>query len=402
MQIINTLLISISLLGTSKNKLQTIDLSDSGNKINTNYLKHLDSTFSKVRLIGMGESTHGTSEFTTIRADIFKYLVKNHNYTIFFLEADYNACVRVNRYIKGADDDPNKAFKEVRLWPWLNQDLLDLIEWMRLYNKDHENVLEFVGCDMQLIHDDNMELPRLLNYNPKYNGYSSILPSLDFDRKDTLTVLSKRSDWLTFSDSFTKVFPNDEGLMISTISQWFANETDYNIKENFRDSCMGNNIADYLEKRPKAKGIYFAHNGHIEKLSTRFISNIYPIRMAGYFLNERLGNQYFSIAMDFRKGSFNALTWKEDKFVMKQFVIKKRDWRSLAHYVIGRENKIKFLYTSSIPANKGFKFNRIGSVFGKDREGYEYKQYSFLYKNNYDAYIIINKGTPTKLLYYKF
>jgi erythromycin esterase len=342
MKFLFTFLLIIPLLSFNWNKLQTINLSDSGSKINSNYLKQLDSTFSKVRLIGLGESTHGTSEFTTIRADIFKYLVENHNYTIFFLEADYNACVRVNRYISGSDDNVKDAFREVRLWPWLNQEFLDFVEWMRLYNMNHNNVLEFVGCDMQLIQDDKIELTRLFTTNPKYLEYSSILPTLDIDRKDSLSIQTKKNEWKAFSDSFSRSFPNEESLMIATISQWFENETYYNIKENFRDSCMGNNIADYIEKRPGAKGVYFAHNAHIEKLSTRLLSNIYPIKMAGYFLNERLGNQFFSVALDFRTGSFNALNFKTDKYEMECFTIKRRDWRSLAHYVLGKDNNNPF------------------------------------------------------------
>ena len=67
----------ISAFGYSQNKIRTINLSDSGNSLNIDYLKQLDSIFEKSRIIGLGESTHGTSEFTTIRAQIFKYLVKN-------------------------------------------------------------------------------------------------------------------------------------------------------------------------------------------------------------------------------------------------------------------------------------------------------------------------------------
>lgn len=71
----------------------------SQNEINSFPLKHLspieetsdlgtlDSLFTNRKIIGVGESTHGTSEFTTMRYRLFKYLVENHEFNTFFLEA---------------------------------------------------------------------------------------------------------------------------------------------------------------------------------------------------------------------------------------------------------------------------------------------------------------------------
>ena len=55
------------------------------NSSNDNDLKSLDSIIGNRKIIGMGESTHGTSEFTTMRHRFFKYLVENHGYNSFFL-----------------------------------------------------------------------------------------------------------------------------------------------------------------------------------------------------------------------------------------------------------------------------------------------------------------------------
>ena len=90
-------------------EFKSINLSDSVNVIMPKYLKQLDEVFKAKRVIGLGEATHGTSEFTQIRLDLFKYLVENHDYTIFFLEADYSACSRINRYIHGAEDNGKEA-----------------------------------------------------------------------------------------------------------------------------------------------------------------------------------------------------------------------------------------------------------------------------------------------------
>lgn len=378
--------------------MHAINLCDSGNTINSIYLKQLDAVFEKKRLIGLGESTHGTSEFTLIRGELFKYLVKNHNYTAFFLEADFNACSRVNRYIHQSKDDSKEALLEVRLWPWLTEELLELIEWMRIYNQNHDNILEFIGCDMQLIADDRLELPRILSSNSKYHEYLPKLPNLDFETKDTSLLISKSQEWSEFSDEFLKAFPNENHLRMTSVSQWFENELSKGFKENFRDSCMAMNIADYLEERPKVRGIYFAHNGHVGKITNHFPRDMPVLKRAGHFLDERLGNHYFAIALEFNTGSFNAINYLDEEYVMEYFTINKRNRKSLAHHVLRKDDKIKYLSANSIPSKKYLKINSIGAIYGKSKTGQKIHRYRRLDKVHYDAFIVINKGTPTKLL----
>ncbi|PLX04397.1 MAG: hypothetical protein C0594_09265, partial [Marinilabiliales bacterium] len=62
-------------------------------------LKFLDNVLNNKAIIGVGESTHGTSEFTIMRHRLFRYLVENFGFNTFFLEADYSGCRNINRYI---------------------------------------------------------------------------------------------------------------------------------------------------------------------------------------------------------------------------------------------------------------------------------------------------------------
>ena len=398
MRILTSLLLFISTITFSQKNIKSIELSDSGSILNADYLKSLDSTFEKVTLIGLGESTHGTSEFTIIRGEIFKYLVENHNYTVFFLEADFNACSRVNRYIQGAEDASKEALIEVRLWPWLTQELLDLIEWMRSYNQNHDNRLKFVGCDMQLIVDDRLELKRFFSDNPKYSEFVSQLPDLNFDTKDSTILKLKQKEWIEFSDNFYKSFPDEETLMISTVSQWFEDAIYKGYKENFRDSCMAKNIADYLEKRPSIKGVYFAHNAHVSKIAHRYKNLNEHMKRAGHFLDDRLKDKYFAIALEFNKGSFNAINYRNDEHVMESFTIKKNHRKSLSHIILGKEDKIKYVKSTNLPENQYIRINSIGAIYGKSKSGYKIYRYRKLELYHYDALIVINQGTPTKLL----
>lgn len=398
MKIFFLLFLCFPIICCSQKQLQTISLSDSGNILNSIYLKELDSVFKESRLIGMGESTHGTSEFTLIRTDIFKYLVEKHNYSVFFLEADYNACSRVNRFIHGANDEAKEALLEVRLWPWMTEELLDFIGWMRTYNMTHDNVLEFVGCDMQLIVDDKIELTRIFSNNKKFFEFESKLPNLDFDVKNLEIVNEKHKEWIEFSNNFYEAFPEEEVLMINTVSQWFKNATSKNHRVSFRDSCMGNNIAFYLNKNPHLKGMYFAHNGHVGNISYKLNDIDDKMKRAGHFLKEQFADKYYIIAMDFNTGSFNAINYYNQEYFMEYFIIKKRDRKSLSYFVLRNDDKIKFVKAKDIPLKKQLKINFIGAIYGNSINGNKIYRYRKLESCDYDGFILVNKTTPTNLL----
>ncbi len=53
----------------------------------------------------IGEASHGTHEFYQERAAITKRLVAEKGFTAIAVEADWPDAYRVNRYVRGTDDD---------------------------------------------------------------------------------------------------------------------------------------------------------------------------------------------------------------------------------------------------------------------------------------------------------
>ncbi|MFL5702674.1 MAG: erythromycin esterase family protein [Ktedonobacteraceae bacterium] len=88
----------------------------------------------------IGEASHGTHEFYRERATITKRLIMEKGFTVVAIEADWPDAYRVNRYVRDIDDDTsgNEAlagFKRFPTWMWRNTDVLEFIEWLRLYNR---------------------------------------------------------------------------------------------------------------------------------------------------------------------------------------------------------------------------------------------------------------------------
>lgn len=48
----------------------------------------------------LGESSHGTSEYYTIRAELSKRLIKEKGFSVIAVEGDWPSCQSINRYIK--------------------------------------------------------------------------------------------------------------------------------------------------------------------------------------------------------------------------------------------------------------------------------------------------------------
>jgi hypothetical protein len=86
-------------------------------------------------IIGLGEATHGSSEFFSRKHRLVKYLVEELGYTTFVPETDGPIGLALDEYVLNGTGDP----KAILDFPWRTQEVLDLIEWMRLYNADPQH-----------------------------------------------------------------------------------------------------------------------------------------------------------------------------------------------------------------------------------------------------------------------
>ena len=137
--------------------------------INTQDFQNIDSILSNKKLIGLGECTHGISEFTNMRHQLFQYLVEKLGYNTLFIEADYSACLRLNKYIHGANDTIQKAINELLYFAWTTEEMKSFVEWLRGYNLTNKANIQFVGCDISnttlaINYRDSCMAVNILNY----------------------------------------------------------------------------------------------------------------------------------------------------------------------------------------------------------------------------------------------
>jgi erythromycin esterase len=113
--------------------------------------KDLDLLLDRIgdsQFVLLGEASHGTSEFYIWRTEITKRLIKEKGFSFIAVEGDWPDCYKVNRYIKGFPDSGKNAydvlysFNRWPTWMWANKEIVELVEWLKLYNNDRQQQLK--------------------------------------------------------------------------------------------------------------------------------------------------------------------------------------------------------------------------------------------------------------------
>ena len=221
----------------------------------------------KVQIIGMAEATHGQQEITKFRMKVFKNLVKKSNYRVFILEDQYSCCELINDYIQTGNGKPKKLLSQLS-WYWWSNDMLKIIMWMRKYNQQTNNKIEFHGIDIQAICDD-------------------------YPNKSIAKYVKK------LHNKNQKV-----------------DQDDWTEADGFRDESMFNVFMKIYD--PTKKYFIYAHNYHIAKqdligsgnvrnktkLEGRIIKKNDTVEWFGCLLKKEFGTHYFSIGNIFTNGGY--------------------------------------------------------------------------------------------------
>jgi erythromycin esterase-like protein len=91
------------------------------------------------RYVLLGEATHGTHEFYAERAAITRRLIEEHAFDAVAIEGDWPDTYRLNRFVRGANDDRAAAaalagYQRFPTWMWRNTEVVAFADWLRAFN----------------------------------------------------------------------------------------------------------------------------------------------------------------------------------------------------------------------------------------------------------------------------
>lgn len=275
------------------------------------------------RLVGLGEATHGTHEFQSLKVRLFQYLVAKKGFTVFTLEEDFNGVTAINDFVQTGRGDPKAALAGLDVQWWDTQEMLDLVIWARAWNADptHLQKVSFWGFDARGLRGPYKAFQPWLQQNMpamadrmKVAGIDQAFVNQVSDdaSKVPLEGIQKAWDLVVAALADLEVYATSHPTMDlgavrmnmilgrGYLEMWLK-RGDFDI----RDRYMAENALAILAMHGlKAKGVAWAHNGHVAAIPDR--SGVSTTVTMGGHLRKTLGQDYFVLGFSFDHGGFRA------------------------------------------------------------------------------------------------
>jgi erythromycin esterase-like protein len=112
-------------------------------------MEPLKKVVGNARIVSLGEATHGSREFFQLKHRMLEFLATEMGFTIFSIEANMPEAYKLNDFVLKGEGDPAALIKGMYFWTWDTEEVLDMVRWMREFNKSGKGRVEFTGFDMQ-------------------------------------------------------------------------------------------------------------------------------------------------------------------------------------------------------------------------------------------------------------
>ncbi|MBR3734708.1 MAG: erythromycin esterase family protein, partial [Lachnospiraceae bacterium] len=271
-----------------------------------------------VRVVGIGEATHGNREFQTLKKLVLQKLVNEGDGRAIAFEISAGEAEMLNDAIHNEDSDIIGLLGKQSYPLYDTEEIADLLNWMREYNKNvsYEEALMFYGVDMQGGYTSVEYMQSLCESDPDIftQEEKAKLLSIDTDNRETYSAdkdffveMGKR---LNTADD---VYSSQVAALADVIVQYIEApdfETDPAEYSSYRDRCMAENLkcfSELEESRGYTQILITAHNGHVMKGSSAAYDDENLLTM-GENINRLFEGSYFCIGSEFYNTCVNIHT----------------------------------------------------------------------------------------------
>jgi len=365
------------------------------NSVHNSGLLSLSKLFNKSKIISLGEVTHGASSIFKMKHRIIKYLKNCCDYNIFSIEASMPEAYKINDHVLTGEGNPKQLISDMKFWTWNTTELLDLVRWMREYNCENKDKIQFTGFDMQFFEG---EVEALLEFSKsikssylsnRINELELLLYTIKGKKKRKKKYIDDKEKANKLITIIKKDIEKNYGfhmkaewgkLNLNLINQ-YVNSTSY----FDRDLFMSENIKWIVNQNPESKFILWSHNGH---------ANEKEKSMGGY-LNDFYGDdEYLSIGFLFYEGSYTAYNRQIGRL---DSIKSQKPYIGSYEYFFNLANTPMFaLDLRNLPQknilNKQLFYRAVGST----KVHREFRISDL--KNDFDIVVFIKKSYPSTLL----
>ncbi|MFE9646181.1 erythromycin esterase family protein [Streptomyces sp. NPDC006365] len=281
----------------------------------TTDLQPLKKVLDGVRIVGLGEATHGTREFFQLKHRLLEFLVTELGFSVLAMEASASAGPAVDAYVRQGVGDAASVLAGLGFWTWRTHEVLEMIEWMRGYNRGRPEgqKVRFVGVDPQQcggslavidsfphkVAPDRVAglLSTLRVLEMAYPGsHPDPQRRLVHDAEELLEFLRERAPEAADLLRHARILVQAADLVTRSRQHTDPEQTVFAARDRYMAEAVGELLDD-----PSAKVALWAHNGHITK--SRYGRAVPAL---GQHLHTRYGEAYYALGLLFGSGSFRA------------------------------------------------------------------------------------------------
>ncbi|MBQ4912838.1 erythromycin esterase family protein [Maribacter sp. MMG018] len=277
----------------------------------------LDPLIEKIgdkKIVAIGESTHGTSEFYRLREIITKRLIKEKGFSLVVLENPYDDIEILN---KDLDKMPLDSLMRKHLFSiYQTQEIKSFLQWYK-DNKTRYNI-KFKGCDdsywvfYELLKDNinpiNDKILNKLLKELESNIAKSSTDNLKKEYKVNNSIYNNILEIENYLESTKKLTKSIREILFNGKNTYINYANIKNQKPyQSRDEIMADRIS-FLAKNSDNKIIVWAHNAHIS--NEIIIDN--EIGIMGRDLKNDFNKDYYTIGLTTLKGNYSYI---DEKFI---------------------------------------------------------------------------------------
>jgi protein-L-isoaspartate(D-aspartate) O-methyltransferase len=379
--------------------------------------------FGSRKVVLLGESSHGTSEFYQARAAITRRLVEQHGFNIVAVEADWPDAAAIDRHVRLR---PRKSvdtpFERFPTWMWRNREVSDFIGWMRGYNQNlaqPQSGAGFYGLDMYNMGGSMAGVLAYLDENDpeaakiarerygclapwkedpsKYGraalsqGYGQCEDAVVAQCRDLLNLRLKGSQ-----DVGDDLLDATQNARLVAAAERYYRIMYYGGAEswNLRDRHMFETLEQILDARGAgSKAVVWAHNSHIGDARHTDMGRARNEINLGQLCRERFGEQAALIGLGTYEGEVAAASdWDEEMEIKTVLPGLKGSYEQIMH----ETGRPRFLLDLSGHAElqaqlKEPRLERfIGVIYRPDSERQSHYMYASL-PRQFDAFVWFDK-----------
>jgi erythromycin esterase len=365
-------------------------------------LEPLREILRDVRVVALGESTHGTKEFFQVKHRLLEFLVREMGFTAFAIEASFSNTQPINDYVLYGLGDRATVLTGQGWIVWDMEEFAAMLDWIRSYNMTvpDERKVRFHGVD---VYWNEVGQQQVLDYlrrvaPEQVAGTDSLFQVIAREEakrpvQDTLALaaalprLQRLEDYLLgrrvelsapgSASGFDKILQHVRAMRAA-------------ITPGSRSLGMADNLRFIIEhERPGTKFVLSAFNSHVAKTGT-----------LGQALRPVLGDEYFAVGLAFAEGSFHTRVMPagEPAGDLRAVAVPPVPERSLPWYLSRSGMGNLFLNLRSQPASplvRGWLEGRLGGFYSGWAFSEPAPQYgAVVYPQLYDGLLFIQRTTP--------